>query len=65
MSNFLIFCIFQMIFTLNVIYVIKAGFHRARLIYIQVRTDSISAKSYVKNFGGISKLRPFPKENLA
>ena len=34
MSNFSIFGVFQMIFTQKVLNVIKAGFHRSRLIYI-------------------------------
>ena len=33
MSNFLIFGVFQMIFTQKVLNVIKAGFHRSWLIY--------------------------------
>ena len=33
MSNFLIFGVFQMIFTQKVLNVIKAGFHRLWLIY--------------------------------
>ena len=34
MSNFLIFGVFQMLFTYKVLNVIKAGFHRSRLNYI-------------------------------
>ena len=34
MSNFLIFCVFQMLFTYKVLNVIKAGFHRSRLIFL-------------------------------
>ena len=34
MSNFSIFGVFQMLFTFKVLNVIKAGFHRSRLIYI-------------------------------
>ena len=33
-SNFLIFGVFQMLFTLKVLNVIKAGFHRSRLKYV-------------------------------
>ena len=34
MSNFSFFGVFQMFLTLKVLNVIKAGFHRSRLIYI-------------------------------
>ena len=39
-SNFLISGVFQMLFTLKVLNVIKAGFHRSRLIYIYIYTYS-------------------------
>ena len=34
MSIFLFFCVFQMLFIYKVLNVIKAGFHRSRLMYI-------------------------------
>ena len=41
MSNFLIFGVFQMIYTQKVLNVIKAGFHRLRLIYFSENLKKI------------------------
>ena len=45
MSNFLIFGVFQMLFTEIVLNVIKAGFHRSGLIYIGIKSSTVQKKT--------------------
>ena len=65
MSNFLVFGVFQMIFTLKVLNVIKAGFHRSWLIYIHiyiyvevVGSNLARGKIFTASIGSVDSLYP-------